>query len=137
MSVERNKGAAPPGSIDFEWTDLQSAREALEELPAGVGKAATLVPGYWESRRRRATAADRALTGDAISWLVTLPPSQRPKVMCERYPRLVNRIAAAWGRDSERRETLQALLRDDRGGRRQGLPADVRLEIETLLRHFG
>lgn len=137
MSGEKNKGAAaPPGSIDFELTDLQSAREALDELPAGVGKTAALQPGYWLSRRRKPTAADRALTGDAISWLVALPPSQRPRALCERYPRLANVIAAAWPRDGERQAVMQDLLRDNRGGRK-GLPSDVRAEIQTLLRHFG
>lgn len=137
MSAEKNTGAAaPPGSIDFEWTDLQSARKALEELPAGVGRAAALEPGYWLSRRRKPTAADRALTGDAISWLVTLAPSQRPHALCERFPRLANLIAAAWPKAGERQAVMHALLRDDRGGRK-GLPSDVRAEIEALLRHFG
>lgn len=126
----------PEGSIDFEWTDLQSARQALDELPAGIGRAGTKMPDYWESRRRKPVSADRALTGQALDWLMMLPPSQRPQATCERYPRIVNRIAETWGMSSERRDVLQALLSNDRGNRR-GLPADVRREIELLLKHHG
>ena len=126
----------PEGSIDFEWTDLQSARQALDELPPGIGRAETQTPGYWESRRRKPASADRALTGRTLDWLMMLPPSQRPNVTCERYPRIANRIAESWNITSERCETLRSLLCNDRGIRR-GLPADVRREIELLLKHHG
>jgi hypothetical protein len=36
---------APVDALEFEITDLGDARMALEELPAGVGLAATFEPG--------------------------------------------------------------------------------------------
>lgn len=126
----------PEGSIDFEWTDLQTARQALDELPPGIGRAEAQAPGYWESRRRKPASTDRALTGGTLDWLMALPPSQRPHVTCERYPRIANRIAESWHSTSERTEVLRSLLCDDRVGRR-GLPGDVRREIESLLKHNG
>ena len=133
MPADTNR---PEGSIDFEVTDLQTARMALDELPPGIGRAEAQMPGYWESRRRKPTSADRALTGRTLDWVMTLPPSQRPHATCERYPRVANRIAESWSMSSERNETLRSLLCDDRGNRR-GLPADVRREIELLLKHHG
>ena len=32
------KPAPPPGSIDFELTDFDDARQAMDELPAGVAE---------------------------------------------------------------------------------------------------
>jgi hypothetical protein len=133
MPADPNK---PEGSIDFEWTDLQTARDTLDTLPAGIGRVEMQSPDYWQSRRRRPTSADKALTGRTLEWLMMMPPSQRPHATCERYPRIVNRIAENWNQASDRRATLESLLRDDRGNR-QGLPADVRREIETLLKHNG
>ncbi len=53
MSVQQPpKPALPPGSIEFEATDFDSARQALDELPAGVIQVKHLQPGYWESLRR-------------------------------------------------------------------------------------
>jgi hypothetical protein len=51
--VSTSKQLAPPGSIEFELTDLENARQALEELPEGVDKLPMLAPNYWEQRRRK------------------------------------------------------------------------------------
>jgi hypothetical protein len=124
---------APSGSIPFETTDFDDARRSLDELPAGVGELAKYTPNYWEQRRRRPRPEDRALTGAAIEWLLSLPPELRPRTLCERYPRVVNRVAAAWSHVEERALVLHSLLVDTRGGRK-GFPADIRREIEALSR---
>ncbi len=130
-----HKPPSPPdsqfGGLDFEFTDFSDARRSLDELPAGVTRAPTLAPGFWEKRRRAGVASDRALTGQAIGWLLALPPELRPKVLTERFPRIANVLADCWARPLERRAVLRDLLVDLRGGRR-GFPALVQDELQAL-----
>ena len=123
--------SSPPGSIDFEPTDFHNARRALDELPAGIREVAHLAPGYWEQRRRRPVASDRALTGTAIDWIIALPAATRPRTLCEKYPRVANQIAETWRDHARTAQALGHLLVDERGGR-HGFPADVQLEIRRL-----
>jgi hypothetical protein len=124
------KPPPPPGSIEFELTDLEHARLAHEELPDGVDKIPTLVPNYWEQRRRKPLPTDRALQGSTIEWLLKLPASLRPRELCDRYPRAANAVAAAW-HGSERAAVLDDLLSDRRGNRR-GFPPEVKSELQAL-----
>lgn len=126
------KPPLPPGSIEFELTDFDTARQALDALPDGVGRLPEQAPNYWQQRRRKPLPAERALAGVTIDWLMALPPTLRPHVLCERYPRVAYAIAAAW-HGSERAAVLDGLLGDTRG-QRHGFPADVRNEIEALRR---
>jgi hypothetical protein len=116
--------------IDFELTDLDDARLALEELPEGVGKFPALAAGYWEARRRRPLPSDRALQGSTIEWLLALPQSLQPRLLCDRYPRAANALAAAWA-SKDRAAALDNLLVDRRGNRR-GFPPEVRSELLAL-----
>lgn len=131
METSMNK---PPDSFEFELTDFDQARQALDELPPGVGEVACLAPGYWEGRRRKTVPSDRALTGFAIDWLIALPGDVRPKVLCDKFPRLVNQIAACWSERMHAVDALKNLLTDDRGGRR-GFGAEVEVELQRLLQH--
>lgn len=124
------KRPPPPGSIDFELTDLEDARLALEELPEGVGKVVTMATNYWEHRRRKLLPADRALRGSTIAWVLTLPPSLRPRELCDRYPRAANAIAEA--RDAEERAAVLDELLTDRRGNRRGFPPEVKSELQAL-----
>ena len=124
--------ARPPGTIEFELTDLSDARHVLDELPEGVLEREKLEPGYWEQRRRKALVTDRALTGAAIDWLIKLPPEVRPKVLCEQFPRVANVIADAWNDGPAGDRLFARLLSDDRGGRR-GFPADIEHELLRLV----
>lgn len=123
--------SAPPGTINFEMTDIADARRAMDELPSGVAEMATLAPGYWEQRRRRPHPGERALAGATINWLLALPPGLRPHMLCERYPQLGNVLAAAWSHADTRTALLGGLVNDPRP-RRKGFPAEVRREIEAL-----
>jgi len=127
---------AQADAIEFEIIDFAAAREALDELPTGVAKVPTLVPGYWEPRRRKLLPRDRALTGPTIDWLLALSSALRPHALCEHYPRVANALAQAWPRADGRAQMLDALLADERGGR-QGFPPDVRREIESLRRSLA
>lgn len=129
----KSAGTAPPGSIEFEFTDLEEARRALEDLPPGIAEVKTLQPGYWEQRRRKPEPNDRALSSDTIRWLLSLPAPLRPHTLCKRYPRVGNTIAQAWPKADTRVSVLAGLVVDHRG-RRAGFPPEVRKEIEALLR---
>jgi hypothetical protein len=125
------KRPTPPGSIEFELTDIEHARLALEELPEGVDKVPTLALNYWEQKRRKPVATDRALQGSTIDWLLKLPPPLRPRELCDRFPRAANALAAAWRDVEQRIEALDELLADRRGNRR-GFPPEVRSELQAL-----
>jgi hypothetical protein len=126
-----NSRPAPPGSIEFELTDLQDARLALEELPEGVDRVPKLASNYWEQRRRRPQATDRALQGSTIEWLLKLPAPLRPRELCDRYPRAANAVATAWKDADDRAAVLDELLSDRRGNRR-GFPPEVTSELQAL-----
>lgn len=118
-------------ALDFELTDFDDARRALEELPEGVERLARRGSDHWASHRRAAGPADKALTGAALDWLMRLPASARPHHLATAHPRLANRLADAWADRSGALAAIYELLRDLRGGRR-GFPARVQAEIVAL-----
>lgn len=128
------KPARPPGSIDFELTDFDSARQALDDLPAGVAEVQHMRPGFWEQQRRKSTPTDRALTGAAMDWVIGMPPALRPHATCEHFPRVINAIAESWPDVAYSLQVLEHMIRDHRGGRR-GFPAGVQRELAGLLAH--
>jgi hypothetical protein len=121
-------------SLDFEITDFDEARRALDELPAGLQAMQQANPNYWEHRRRGALPSDRALTGAAMDWIVALPPPIRPHTTCEQFPRVANAIADSWEDVPLCTRVLDHMLHDYRGGRR-GFPATVQAELSTLMQH--
>lgn len=117
-------------ALEFELVDLDEARGALDELPAGVEYWKN-VSTDWTTRRRPPNATDRALTTAALAWLVELPHSVRPEQLSQQYPRVVNAMAARWSDPWARRDYLGDLLHDKRGGR-AGFPPEVAAEIKRL-----
>jgi len=124
------KAPSADDALEFELIDIESARAAHDETPPGVG---ALPPpeGVWEARRRKPCPTDRALAGTAIDWMLSLPAPVRPYMLCEKYPRVANALAVAWG-DPEKRQALLKDLVIDRPRKRTGFPEAVRREIETL-----
>lgn len=118
-------------SLEFQLTDIGEARQVLDELPPGILERERLDPNYWPSRRRPPQPSDRALTGEAVNWLMALPPPQRPQRLALQYPRLANAICTVWDRPNAAVELLDSLLTDRRGNRR-GLPAVVQEELQAL-----
>jgi len=133
------KKPPPPGSIEFEITDFDEARRALDELPAGVEQLQSLLGGggvghEWQGRRRKPLPSDRALTGEAMDWVVSLPTALRPHTSCEQFPRVVNAVASSWGDLHFSLQVLDHMINDYRGGRR-GFPPAVLMELQALLAH--
>lgn len=117
------------GLMEFEPVSLDSARAALDELPECM--AVQLDTTYWQKVRRNPLATDRALTGSAMAWFGDLPDEIRPRITCDRYPRIINALAAAWHDGHGREKLFDHLLNDRRRGRR-GFPIDVEREISAL-----
>ena len=124
----------PLDALDFEITDFDEARRALDELPAGLTAMQHTTPGFWEQKRRHALPSDRALTGTAMDWVVALPVPIRPHTTCEQFPRVVNAIAESWDDVPLCTRVLEHMINDYRGGRR-GFPATVQAELSMLMRH--
>lgn len=83
---------------------------------------------------RRAQPADFLLPV-ANRWLASLPPSVRPRTLAQAFPRLANRLAAAWDDDPGLSLVFADLLIDQRGGR-QGFPPRVKADLYRLWRHW-
>lgn len=124
----------PLDAIDFEPTDFEDARAALDEPPPGVKALKRLDPSEWLKRRRPAEVRDRLLTPAASHWLEQLPPDVRPAELPRAYPRVVNNLAEVWNNPSACQALLVDLMVDQRGGRR-GFPAAVAVEIAALRDH--
>jgi hypothetical protein len=133
MSTPPSKPMPLDGSIDFELTDFDEARRALDELPAGVVEMQRLRDGAagWESKRRKPLPSDRALTGETMDWLIKLPPALRPQATCEHFPRVANAVAHSWDDLGFSLQVIDHMINDYRGGRR-GFPPAVQQELKIL-----
>ncbi len=80
--------------------------------------------------RRKANPCEELLTTTA-RWYTSLPLAVQPEVLCARFPRIANGLAAAWHDRDTTWRYFDDLLTDRRGGR-TGFPADVLEELRTL-----
>jgi hypothetical protein len=85
----------------------------------------------WAALRRAPRLSDEALTGTTRCWLRRLPSGRRPLRLCERFPRVANRIAWCWHDAELTGQVLEDLLTDRRGGR-TGFPKPVVAELRRL-----
>lgn len=83
--------------------------------------------------RRQAPAT--GLSADATHWLQEIPQRLRPRQTAERYPHVVNRLAAVWSSPPAARKYFDDLLLDQRGGR-QGFPWGIANELSSLRDHY-
>jgi len=131
--IPNQKPFDPSGLIEFEFTDVAAARQEADQPPV-VAALERLLPGNWEKQRRAASASDRALTGKAIDWLLSLPATARPKALGEQFPRIANHLADHWHDLGSAQLSLMRLLADERGGRR-GFSLQIEQEIGRLAAH--
>jgi hypothetical protein len=85
----------------------------------------------WARVRAPARMRDAELSKKARNWLERLPDEVRPRLLCERFPRIVNQLAACWMDVGLIDHLLQDLLVDRRGDR-EGFPDEVVEEIALL-----
>jgi len=85
----------------------------------------------WARVRAPVRHRDMALSAKATRWLSRLPTDIQPTELCQRFPRIVNRIAALWKDEGLTDYTFIDLLADVRGGR-QGFPPKVVDELRAL-----
>ncbi|HJV63724.1 MAG TPA: hypothetical protein VJ743_22435 [Albitalea sp.] len=119
------------GAIEFELTDIDTARSALDELPAGVERAGQRGADYWAGRRRAPGHAERVLAASTLQWIARLPSELRPVATMQRYPWVVNRLAESWASAERCHRSFEDLLGDRRGGRR-GFPFNVEAELRLI-----
>lgn len=86
------------------------------------------------TRERRAQPAEFLLP-IARRWLESLPPTVQPRALARRFPRLVNRLADAWGDDPSLTLLFDELLIDHRGDR-AGFPPPVKADLHRLWRYW-
>jgi hypothetical protein len=78
---------------------------------------------------------EESLSAAAEGWLANLPDDVRPKLVQEKYPRIVNRMASLWRHPDDFMSYVDGLLVDQRGGR-AGFPMTVALELATIKDHY-
>src|SRR5829696_5838646 len=109
-----NKHSGTPAStlyddgLEFELTDFEEARRVLageSTSTPSIRAAAVVSPAEWK-RLRRATL----LSGQAIDWLLKLPPALRPQHLRTQFPRIAHALAVVWDEPDERRAALRKLI---------------------------
>ncbi|MEO6625202.1 MAG: hypothetical protein ABIN37_10265 [Burkholderiaceae bacterium] len=90
---------------------------------------------HWDLVREPARDLDNRLTDEATQWMVRLPDFVCPRLLCNRYPRIANRLAAFWWDPEGCQMYLDSLAVDTRGDRTGLVPA-IRAELVKLDRFY-
>lgn len=116
--------------LEFELVTVEDVKKLLRsDAPPVFNK----VDDPFKPLRRR--QAPIALEGYAISWMAKLPREAQPCITGEKYPRIVNKLAALWGATDKTGNYLRDLLVDTRGSRK-GFPPDVSKELHAVRAHL-
>ena len=119
-------------ALEFELTNIEEARRVLDAGSLTQFDVANVVrPEQWKRLRRRNLPTDRALTGQAIDWLLDLPSALRPQNLSLQFPRITNALGEVWQEPQQYQAALDKLLCDGRKGRK-GFPDAVRHELIAL-----
>ena len=137
MDQPKKPPPPPPESdwgegLEFELTDIEEARRILDaESVSQFDVSGFDRPEHWKRLRRASLPTDRALTGQAIDWLMALPTTLRPQLLSRQFPRIVNALAEVWEEPERCQAAFDRLLADERKGRK-GFPRAVHDELEAL-----
>ena len=85
----------------------------------------------WVEQRNPLLPSDLHLLEETQAWLTNLPERARPVHLTQRFPRIANRIFAAWRRPEACIKVFDELMMDSRGTR-QGFPMEVARDITNL-----
>lgn len=119
-------------SSDFTPFKYEPKRRADRAFP--TSKEQDLARQQLEAMRLLRSAPnprDRTLSKVAEEWRDRVSPRLPTQALCERYPRIANRIALCWSDQVLTERLLDDLLRDRRGGR-NGFPVPVHAELVAL-----
>jgi hypothetical protein len=119
-------------SSDFTPFKYEPQRRADRAFPAS--KEQDLAKQQLEAMRLLRSAPnprDRTLSKVAEEWRDRVALRLPTQAVCERYPRIANRIALCWSDRVLTERLLDDLLRDRRGGR-NGFPEPVHAELVAL-----
>ena len=106
------KPASPPApswqdeGLEFELTDLEDARRVLDGESMSqfdVVSIGAQEEDQWKRMRRKKLPTDRALSGQAIDWLLGLPEGGRPEHLGTQFPRMAaskGELVFAWTENS-------------------------------------
>jgi hypothetical protein len=137
MDPPKKPSTPPPPAwqdegLEFEITDFDDARRVLDDESISQFHVETVVSAaHWKRLRRASLPTDRALSGQAIDWLLSLPPELLPEKLSTQFPRIANALAQAWHEPGERQAALDKLFDDGRTGR-SGFPPEVQHELIAL-----
>lgn len=112
----------------FDW-EHEPVREKNINSPARPSRPPS--DAAWRLLREPVTDRDRTLSALAIKWLDDFPATLKPVRLCDKYPRIANRLALSWPDPALASRVLKELTEDRRGGR-QGFPQDIAKEIAAL-----
>lgn len=129
----------PSGSIEFEQVEPEAvAREmnAPAEDTVGGPDADPLSINFGRAKDSKPSAAERMLAGTTIDWLIAFPAESRPKVLCDRFPHVANRLAKEWSHKAHSAKSVHELATDARWGG-AGFPAQVQGELQKLLHQLA
>ncbi len=88
--------------LEFEITDFGEARRVLDDESISQFHVATdASPEHWKRVRRAKLPTDRALSGQGIDWLLSLPPGLRPERLGAQFPRIANALAEVWNEPTQ------------------------------------
>ncbi|WP_354675459.1 hypothetical protein [Cupriavidus alkaliphilus] len=111
--------------LSFEFVTVEEAKKILD------GEPPVQAAPDWSELRRAPSPDDAVLSDVAMRWLLSLPAGARPLLLCRRYPRIGNQLAALSANPAALHAFLVELLIDKRGGR-QGFPDGIALELSRL-----
>lgn len=112
-------------SLPYTPVTVEEASLTLAAPPAA--------PEQW--RRAPLDPAEQELLASTFRWLARLPEGVRPMQLARQFPRIANRLAAAWRSPVRCEPYLRSLLVSDRPNRR-GFPAEVALELGSLCSYY-
>lgn len=87
---------------------------------------------FGRSKDSKQPAGERMVAGTTIDWLLGFQPELRPKVLCERFPHVANRLAGDWADKAASVQSLKQLVDDPRWGT-PGFAGQVQTELTRLL----
>lgn len=132
-------GAAPffqpatePMNQGFTDSDLAAFAHETQRRGERIRRPARAHDIAWQLRRAPPNPRDKAASALALAWCAGFAEGLRPKALCERFPRLANRLALCWPDPLLSAAVLDELLTDRRGDR-SGFPAEVQAELVRLL----